>query len=93
MVRSDDVDPGVWQGIPASHLIVPLDTHMHRIAGAMGLTSRKQADMRCAIEITEAFSAIRPADPVRYDFALTRLGIKNGTPPTNFSASLLSMGG
>jgi uncharacterized protein (TIGR02757 family) len=93
MVRSDDVDPGVWQGIPASHLIVPLDTHMHRIAWTMGLTSRKQADMRCAIEITEAFSAIRPTDPVRYDFALTRLGIKSGTPSTNFFASLLSIGG
>ncbi|MGA2401798.1 MAG: TIGR02757 family protein [Syntrophobacteraceae bacterium] len=93
MVRSDNVDPGIWRSIPASHLIVPLDTHMHRIAGAMGLTSRKQADIRCAIEITEAFSAIRPADPVRYDFALTRLGIKPGAPPTNFFASLLSIGG
>ncbi len=93
MVRSDNVDPGVWQGIPASHLIVPLDIHMHRIAGTMGLTSRKQADIRCAIEITAAFSAIRPADPVRYDFALTRLGIKSDTPPTNFFASLLSTGG
>jgi uncharacterized protein (TIGR02757 family) len=93
MVRSDNVDPGVWQGIPASHLVVPLDTHMHRIAVAMGLTSRKQADIRCALEITAAFSAIRPADPVRYDFALTRLGIKSGTPPTKFFASLLSIGG
>jgi uncharacterized protein (TIGR02757 family) len=93
MVRSDNVDPGIWQSIPASHLIVPLDTHMHRIAAAMGLTSRKQADIRCAVEITEVFSAIRPDDPVRYDFALTRLGIKPGTPPTKFFSSLLSIGG
>jgi uncharacterized protein (TIGR02757 family) len=93
MVRSDNVDPGIWQSIPASHLIVPLDTHMHRIASAMGLTSRKQADMRCAIEITDAFSAIRPDDPVRYDFALTRLGIKPRTTPTKLFSSLLSIGG
>ena len=93
MVRKDNVDPGIWQSIPASHLIVPLDTHMHRIATAMGLTSRKQADIQCATEITGAFSTIRPADPVRYDFALTRLGIKPGTAPTDFFASLLSIGG
>lgn len=93
MVRKDNVDPGIWQSVPASHLIVPLDTHMHRIATTMGLTSRKQADIRCAIEITDAFSSIHPADPVRYDFALTRLGIKAGTPPTDFFASLLSIGG
>jgi len=93
MVRSDNVDPGIWQSIPASHLIVPLDTHMHRIASAMGLTSRKQADMRCAIEITDAFSAIRPDDPVRYDFALTRLGIKPGTASTKLFSSLLPIGG
>jgi len=92
MVRSDDVDPGIWQSIPASHLIVPLDTHLHRIAVAMGLTSRKQADMRCAIEITRAFGSIRPDDPVRYDFALTRLGIKPGDPFTKFFTSLLSTG-
>ena len=79
MVRSDNVDPGAWQAIPASHLIVPLDVHMHRIAGKMGLTSRKQADMRCALEITAAFASIRPDDPVRYDFALTRFGIKPET--------------
>jgi uncharacterized protein (TIGR02757 family) len=93
MVRSDNVDPGIWQTVPASHLIVPLDTHMHRIASAMGLTSRKQADMRCAIEITGAFRSIRPDDPVRYDFALTRLGIKPGASPAEFFALLLPNGG
>ena len=93
MVRSDNVDPGTWQGIPSSHLIVPLDTHMHRMAAAMGLTCRKQADIRCAIEITNAFSSMRPDDPVRYDFALTRLGIKPETSPAKLFASLLSIGG
>lgn len=92
MVRKDNVDPGVWESIPATHLIVPLDTHMHRIASAMGLTSRKQADIKCAVEITRAFGAIRPADPVRYDFAITRLGIKDDAPPDCFTL-LFPIGG
>jgi len=75
MVRSDEVDPGDWQDIPPSKLVVPLDTHMHRICRAMNLTKRRQADMRTTIEITESFKGIVPHDPVRYDFTLTRLGM------------------
>ena len=76
MVRKDAVDPGGWQAVPASKLIVPLDVHMHRVGLGLGLTSRTHADMRTALEITAAFKKIRPKDPVRYDFALTRLGIR-----------------
>lgn len=77
MVRRDDVDPGGWDRVPASTLIVPLDTHMHRLSVRMGLTDRKQANARTALEITEAFRVINPEDPVKYDFALTRLGIRD----------------
>jgi uncharacterized protein (TIGR02757 family) len=75
MVRSDEVDPGDWEGIPSSKLVVPLDTHMHRICRALGLTKRRQADMKTALEITESFKCIVPDDPVQYDFTLTRLGM------------------
>lgn len=78
MVRADEVDPGGWTGVQASQLIVPLDTHMHQIGLALGLTTRRQADMRTAMEMTDGFRMIFPSDPVRYDFALTRLGIQNG---------------
>jgi len=77
MVREDRVDPGGWAGISPSKLIIPLDTHMHRICLLMGLTERKNAGMRTALEITDAFKKIEPKDPVRYDFALTRLGIRD----------------
>jgi uncharacterized protein (TIGR02757 family) len=83
MVRRDDVDPGGWSIDPAK-LIVPLDTHMHRIGLRLGLTRRKQADGRAAMEMTCAFRAIRPDDPVRYDFALTRLGIRSDTNLEDF---------
>lgn len=76
MIRRDAVDPGVWTGIPASKLIVPLDVHLHRAAVRMGLTRRKQANLRTALEVTAAFRRIAPDDPVRYDFALTRLGMR-----------------
>lgn len=83
MVRRDDVDPGAW-AVPASKLIVPLDTHMHRIARALGLTARRAADGRTALEVTAAFRAMTPEDPVRYDFALTRLGIRTDTDLEGF---------
>ena len=78
MVRRDAVDPGGWDGVPPAKLIVPLDVHMHRICRALGLTRREAADLRTAVEVTDAFKAFAPDDPVRYDFALTRLGIRPG---------------
>ncbi len=77
MVRKDRVDIGGWAGISPSMLIIPLDTHMHRICFFLGLTKRKNAGMRTALEITKAFKKFEPEDPVRYDFALTRLGIRD----------------
>ncbi|HTY21997.1 MAG TPA: TIGR02757 family protein [Desulfomonilaceae bacterium] len=90
MVRRDQVDPGGWDNIPASSLIVPLDVHMHRISLQLGLTKRKQADLRAACEITAAFRGIEPEDPVRYDFVLTRLGIRDDLDPEEFLKSCRS---
>jgi uncharacterized protein (TIGR02757 family) len=86
MVRRDDVDPGGWDGVRPAQLVVPLDVHMHRIARALGLTRRPQADCRTALEVTAAFRHIAPDDPVRYDFALTRLGIRDDTDLPAFLA-------
>jgi uncharacterized protein (TIGR02757 family) len=75
MARRDAVDPGPWTTVPAAKLVVPLDTHMFRIARSLGLTRRGQADLKTALEITAGFRALRPDDPVRYDFSLTRLAL------------------
>lgn len=83
MVRSDAVDPGYWQGVSPAQLVVPLDTHMHGICGGLGFTRRKQADITTALEITESFRRFAPDDPVRYDFALTRLGIRHDEDPAH----------
>ncbi len=76
MVRSDQVDPGGWTCLSPRDLLIPLDTHMFNIARDIGLTGRKQADLNTAIEITEAFRNLNPEDPVKYDFVLTRFGIR-----------------
>ena len=84
MVRHDNVDPGGWDDVPASMLMVPLDVHMHRIGCELGFTGRAQANWRAAEEVTTAFRRMAPADPVRYDFALTRLGMHSGVDLAEF---------
>jgi len=76
MIRGDDVDPGGWEPLSPSKLVIPLDTHMFRICGSLGFTCRKQANAKAALEVTAAFSRLIPEDPVRYDFVLTRQGIR-----------------
>jgi uncharacterized protein (TIGR02757 family) len=77
MVRRDAVDPGGWDDILPSKLVVPLDIHLFRFSRELGLTCRNQANLPTALEITEKFKQWVPEDPVRYDFTLTRFGIRN----------------
>jgi uncharacterized protein (TIGR02757 family) len=77
MVRADDVDPGGWTRIPKAQLLFPLDTHMARISRDFGLTTRASVNLVMTQEVTRCFAAICPEDPVKYDFALTRFGIRD----------------
>ena len=83
MVRKDDVDTGLWKSIDTSKLIVPIDVHMGRLCRILGFHDNKTISLKTAIRITEKFSEIEPNDPVKYDFALSRIGIVencNGKP-------------
>jgi uncharacterized protein (TIGR02757 family) len=75
MVRSDDVDAGLWRSIDKSKLIVPVDVHIARLCRILGFHSHKNVSLKTAIEITRNFAKISPDDPVKYDFALSRIGI------------------
>jgi len=75
MVRRDDIDLGLWPFISPAQLIIPLDTHVARICGLIGLTARKTAGWAMAEEITDNLKMLDPHDPVKYDFAISRLGI------------------
>ncbi|MCC5847566.1 MAG: TIGR02757 family protein [Verrucomicrobia bacterium] len=77
MTRKDEIDPGLWADTLApARLWVPLDTHMFRISRRLGLTRRKSPDGEAARRITAAYARICPEDPLRYDFGITRLGMK-----------------
>jgi uncharacterized protein (TIGR02757 family) len=75
MVRRDALDFGLWPGIPTHRLVIPTDTHIHRIARRLGLTRRRSADWKAARQITDALARFDPRDPVRFDYALCRIGI------------------
>ncbi len=74
MVRDDAIDMGLWKQVSASKLIIPLDTHTFSVSKRLGLLQRKSYDLQAACELTEALKKFDPLDPVKYDFALYRLG-------------------
>lgn len=75
MVRDKDIDMGIWKGIPKNRLVIPLDVHIARISRCLGLTKRKSADWKAAVEITESLKSFDYEDPLKYDFALCHLGV------------------
>jgi uncharacterized protein (TIGR02757 family) len=75
MVRRTSPDLGLWTFVDPSKLVMPLDTHIHRIAAFLGLNDRRSADWKSARAITDRLASFDASDPVRYDFALCRLGI------------------
>lgn len=80
MIRKDDLDIGIWKRIPSSRLIIPVDTHIARLGRKLGLTQRKSADWKMALEITESLRKLNPEDPVKYDFSLCTIGKLNACP-------------
>lgn len=75
MVRRTPPDLGLWTFVDPAKLVMPLDTHVHRIATFLGLSERKSGDWKTARALTDALARFDASDPVRYDFALCRLGI------------------
>ena len=79
MVRSDEkgVDFGIWKNISTSKLSCPLDVHSGNSARRLKLLSRTQNDWKAVEELDHSLRTLDPKDPVKYDFALFGLGIKN----------------
>jgi len=75
MIRRTSPDLGLWTFADPAKLVMPVDTHIHRIATFLGLNRRKSTDWKTARALTDRLAKFDRADPVRYDFALCRLGI------------------
>ncbi|MDD2399756.1 MAG: TIGR02757 family protein, partial [Sulfurovum sp.] len=74
MVRKDALDMGLWQKIDKKDLLIPLDTHTFHVSRKLGLLQRKSYDMKAVLELTDMLKKFDSQDPVKYDFALYRLG-------------------
>ena len=77
MVRRDEIDLGVWTRVPASKLIVPLDTHVIRLGRCLRLTRYVSPGWRMAADVTRSLRRLDPIDPVRFDFAICHVGMMN----------------
>ena len=74
MVREDKLDMGLWSRIDKKDLLMPLDTHTFKVSQKLGLLQRKTYDMKAVLELTETLKKFDKDDPIKYDFALYRLG-------------------
>ncbi len=74
MVRDDNIDMGLWDEIDKADLIMPLDTHTFKVGQKLGLLKRKTYDLEAAIELTNTLKTFDKNDPLKYDFAIYRLG-------------------
>ena len=76
MIRNDELDFGLWKEIPASKLVIPVDTHIAQISKKLYLTKRENVSWKMAEEITNNLKKLDPNDPVKYDFALCHIGMR-----------------
>lgn len=79
MVRKDNsgVDFGLWKKIKAKDLMIPLDVHVFKIAKQLNLLESKQSNWKAVLKLTKALRKFDNNDPVKYDYALFGLGVKN----------------
>ena len=73
--RNSPVDFGIWKSFAPSELIIPLDTHVCRMANYFYLTKSKSFTLKNACFITAELNEIFPGDPCLGDFALFGLGV------------------
>lgn len=81
VVRKGPVDLGIWEFIPTSELLIPLDVHVARISREMGLLKRSSNDFKAVLELNENLKKLDPQDPAKYDFAMFGLGVNANTSP------------
>jgi uncharacterized protein (TIGR02757 family) len=74
MVREDNIDLGLWKSVNKADLLLPLDTHTFSVSHSLGLLKRKTYDLKAVLELTDILKSFDKSDPIKYDFALYRIG-------------------
>ncbi len=87
MIRKSAVDFGIWNFMPASELLIPLDVHVSKISRKLGLLNRKQNDFAAVKELTAKLKEFEPSDPVKYDFAMFGYGVDAAASSSSLSSS------
>lgn len=79
--RQTGLDPGPWTSATADQLVIPLDVHVVRFSHFFGLTNRRTPDWKMAEQVTALLRRLDPHDPVKYDFALSHIGMSGNLLP------------
>ena len=64
----------MWQGVNKRDLLMPLDVHTFSVSKKLGLISHPRYDFKAVLELTQKLKEFDINDPVKYDFALYRIG-------------------
>ena len=76
MIRRDSpVDFGLWYRFSPADLLIPLDTHVCRVAYMLHLTDSSAFTLKNVRIITVSLSEVFPGDPCKGDFALFGYGV------------------
>ena len=75
MVRDGNVDLGIWDFVPKSELVIPLDVHVARVSREMGLLKRSSNDFKAVMELMSNLKVFDSTDPAKYDFAMFGYGV------------------
>ena len=60
--------------IDKKDLILPLDTHTFKVSKKLGLLENRTYNLKSALEISQKLKEFDANDPIKYDFAIYRLG-------------------
>lgn len=75
MVRREGVDLGLWRAVKPAALVIPLDAHIIALSRKLELTRYRSPGWPMALDVTSSLRRLDPTDPVKYDFALHRIGL------------------
>jgi len=82
--KNSPVDPGIWNFMDSSELLIPFDVHVARQARRYGLVTRRSSDWKTVQQLTDTLKIMNPDDPARYDYALFGIGALGYELPRRF---------